>query len=269
MLIFLLIPFLAFSVDFILFKRVEKEEIISDMERARVIYLGEIHDRKDIKEFQLRVLEDLWERGHRLILLMEAFQQPFQEALDEYINGEIEEQEMLERTEYRKRWGFNSELYAPLWRFAKRNGIKLFALNVPSELLKEVRKKGLEGVKSRYLPKKRMPLRKEHREFLLRALREHPGDIDEERFLSVQMAWDMGMAYRIAKLALAYPDHKLVVIVGGGHVWKGYGIPERVNFLIGELSQAVLYLREDRAYFLFSKDFSKESSSANSSNDPN
>ncbi len=261
-------PFSLLAKEFHFYEGVGFERVLSRMEEARVIYLGETHDRKDIHQLQLRILEELHRRGHKLILLMEAFQQPFQDALDEYVECEIEEEEMLKRTQYYKRWRFDKELYAPLWRFAKENYIKLFALNVPSELIKQAREKGVENLKSRYIPPKVKPFHDKHKEFLREALGEHKGT-HEEPFFRVQLLWDTGMAYKVAKTALAYPNHKLVVIVGSGHVRRGYGIPERVNFLIGEIPQAVLWIEEDVAYFLFSKDFSKESSSANSSKEPN
>jgi len=68
---------------------------MSKAEQSRVIYLGETHDRKDVHEFQLKVLRELKKRGYSLLILMEAFQQPFQDALDEYVECEIEEEEML------------------------------------------------------------------------------------------------------------------------------------------------------------------------------
>ncbi len=261
-----LAPVLAFSFTF--FEGSSYEKILSKMEEARIVYLGEIHDRKDIHKFQLRVLRDLHSRGHKLILLMEAFQQPFQDVLDMYIEGEIDEEEMLSRTEYKKRWGFDRELYAPLWRFARENYVKLFALNVPTELIREARKKELSQLAGIYLPKKVMPFKEKHKEYLKEAFEKHKGS-KEEIFFRIQLLWDMGMAYKVAKTALAYPQHKLVVIVGSGHVWRGYGIPERVNFLLGEMPQAVLWVEEDIIYFLFSKDFSKDSSSTNSRREPN
>ncbi len=260
-----LIP--VFCYAFEIYKKINYEELIKELERARIIYIGEIHTREDIHEFQLRIIKDLHERGYELIILMEAFQQQFQDVIDEYINCEIDEEELLERTEYFKRWKFNKELYAPIWRFAKENSIKLYALNVPSELLKEVREKGLENVKSRYLPPKIPPLKEEYKNFLEEFLKKHKGS-EPKRFFDVQNTWDTGMAYRIAKLSIAYPKHKLIVLVGSGHVWKGYGIPERVNFLLGEIPQAVLYFEKEKFYFLFSKDFSKETSSENSISEP-
>lgn len=261
-------PLLAFSSDFIFFEGSSLERFILKAEEAKVIYLGETHDREDIHQLQLRILKELDKKGYEIVLLMEAFQQPFQEALDEYVEGYIDEEEMLKRTEYKRRWGFDKELYAPLWRFARERGIKLIALNVPSELVRDVKRRGLGKVRSGYLPEKVMPLRKEHREFILKAMKEHKSSV-EKSFLDVQLAWDTGMAYKIAKTALAYPRAKLVVIVGSGHVWRGYGIPERVNFLLGDIPQLVSYVQEDTFYFLFSKDFSRDNSSTNSSKEPN
>jgi uncharacterized iron-regulated protein len=264
----LLLPALVFASGFLFFKRSGYEEILEEIEKARIVYLGEAHTHKELHRFQLKVVEDLVNRGHEVILLMEAFQQPFQDAIDDYLNCESDEEEFLERTEYRKRWRFDPELYAPLWRFSKERNIRLFALNVPNELKEEVKEKGLEWVISRYLPPEIAPLSEKHREFLEWAMKQHK-DVDRKKFIDVQLMWDSGMAYRIAKLAAGNPKAKLIVIVGRGHVWRGYGIPERVNHLLGEVPQAVLYVSDDEIYFLFSKDFSRDTSSANSSTEPN
>ena len=267
-LILLLLPFTVFSSELMFFERSSYDRLLGYAREARIIYLGEVHNRKDIHELQLRIIKDLHSEGFKLAILMEAFQQQFQDALDEFVEGEIDEEEMLRRTEYIKRWRFDKELYAPLWRFAKENYIRLFALNVPSELLRETRNKGVKGVVSRYIPRRVMLFHEQHRRFLEKAMGKHKG-ASVERFMNVQLTWDMGMAYRIAKLVTSNPDTKFVVIVGSGHVWRGYGIPERVNFLIGEVPQLVSYLEEDDIHFLFSKDFSKESSSTNSRSEPN
>jgi len=269
LLLFLLIPLIVFSQDFTFFERTSYWDVLRRLEEAKVVYLGEIHDRRDVHELQLRIIRDLHGRGKKLVILMEAFQQQFQEAIDDYLRGRISEEEMLERSEYKKRWGFDPELYAPIWRFAKEKGIPVFALSIPSELLKEVKDEDLRGVKSPYLPSKTLPIRDRHRRFLTESLKEHGGKVDGKRFFAVQQAWDSGMAQRVASLALAYPDSTLIVLVGSGHVWRGFGIPERVNYLIGEIPQAVLYVVEDEVYFLFSKDFSRESSSTNSKKEPN
>ena len=268
MVVLLLIVSVALGGELVFFKRTHLEEILQDMERARVIYLGEIHDSEEAHRLQLKVIRHMVSRGHRVILAMEMFQQQFQEHLDDYVEGIIDEEEMIRLTEYRERWRFDPELYAPIWRFARETGIRIFALNIPSELLREIRKRGIENVKSGYLPPKIILTTKRYEEFLREAMEKHK-NVDEKKFFDVQLAWDNGMAYRIAKIMAAHPDHKIIVLVGSGHVWRGYGIPERVNYMVGEVPQAVLYMDKDEVYFLFSKDFSRETSSASSMMDPN
>lgn len=266
----LLLVSLAFPSEWLFFKEVSFQNLIKELLRYQVIYLGEVHINKEIHEIQLRIIKELYKRDKKLIIAMEAFQQPFQEALDLYVEGEISEGEMLKRTEYKKRWRFDTKLYSPIWRFAERHGIKIVALNIPDELRKEIREKGLEKVKSPLLPPKVIYPPKEYEKFLEKSLGEHKKKINWKRFLDVQTAWDNGMAYRLLKVLLLYPEHRIVVIVGKGHLYRGYGIPYVLQKLYPEVRQAVLYPDEEqRFYFLFSKDFSKEYSSANSIRLPN
>ena len=268
MALLLLFAGVIFGSDFVFFKRVSLGDILEELERARVVYLGEVHDSEEAHRLQLEVIRYLTERGHSIILAMEMFQQQFQKHLDEYVEGVIDEEEMLTLTEYRKRWKFDPELYAPIWRFAREKGIRIFALNIPSELVKEVKEKGLENVRSEYLPSEIVPPTEKYLDFLKEVMEKHE-EVDEKKFIDVQLAWDSGMAYRVVKLLEEFPRHKVVVLVGSGHVWRGHGIPERVNRMAGEVPQAVLYVEGDEVHFLFSKDFSKETSSASSMSEPN
>lgn len=261
---------ILFSSNWKFFYEISFEGLIDKLLKYRVIYLGEVHDKKEIHELQLKIIKALYQRDKRLVITMEMFQQPFQEYIDLYIEGEIDEKEMLEKTQYKKRWGISEELYRDIWKFAKRHGIKLYALNVPFELLKEVRSKGLENIKSVYLPPRIIFPDEEYRKFLIEQMKKHEGKFDEKRFIDIQTAWDNGMAYKILKLMVLYPDHRIVVIVGKGHLYKGYGIPFVLKRLYPKVRQAILYPVEDeKFYFLFSKDFSNEYSSTNSIRLPN
>ena len=264
----LLLPTVVLASEFLFFKGSDYREVYTELRRAKVIYLGDIHDNMSLHMLFFRIISDLIKDKEKIVIGMEAFQQQFQEHIDDYLAGDITEEELLKRTEYKKRWKFEPSLFAPFWRLARERGIPLYAINIPTELVKEVREKGIENVKSGYLPPMIILTGPRYREFLLEAMKDHK-KTDEKKFMDVQLAWDNGMAYKIAKLLVAHPDSKIVVIVGSGHVWRGWGIPERVNHLVGELPQAVLYAQEDEVYFLFSKDFSREISSTNSINEPN
>ncbi|NPA33170.1 MAG: ChaN family lipoprotein [Aquificae bacterium] len=239
----------AFGSEWLFFRQVSFPALVDELLHYRVVYIGEVHDNEEIHEIQLKVIKALYERDKRLVIAMEMFQQPFQEFLDLYVEGEISEEEMLRKTEYRKRWGMREELYRDIWRFASRHGIPLVALNVPPELIQEVRKKGIRNVRSVYLPPRIVFPPPEYREFLLKQARKHSHKVDEKRFIEVQTLWDNAMAYKILKLLFLYPEHRIVVIVGKGHVWRGYGIPYVLSKLMPSVKQAILYPVEEEKFF--------------------
>ncbi|MFN7065830.1 MAG: ChaN family lipoprotein [Aquificaceae bacterium] len=234
-----------------------------------VIFLPEEHTSKEDHRFQLEIIKLISSKEQRFVMVMEMFQQPFQNFLDQYIECKIGEKEMLSKTEYHKRWGYDPALYEDIWRYAKEKGIRIIALSITSELVQRIRKDGLERVRDESLPYPLIEQTEEEREKLRKVLARHP-KVDEERFFDVQNAWDNGMALAIAKFLEKYPDHKMIVLVGRGHA-EDYktGIPRRLRVLKPEV-RILIFKREDhQSDLLFSMDLSKESSSANSIREPN
>ncbi|MEO0970845.1 MAG: ChaN family lipoprotein [Cyanobacteria bacterium J06639_18] len=119
-------------------------QILPELKKAKVVYLGETHDSSQDHQNQLRILKELHKNNPKLAIGMEMFQRPYQEAINQYIAGKITETELVEKTEYKNRWGFNWELYAPILRFAKEKQIPVLALNTPSEIRRKEAKEGLE-----------------------------------------------------------------------------------------------------------------------------
>lgn len=93
------------------------EDKIKDVD---IIYIPEEHTNQQDHNFQLEVIKYMQSKGYKFVIGMEMFQQNFQKYLDDYIDCKIPEEEMLEKTEYRKRWGYDPSFYSPIWRFAKR-----------------------------------------------------------------------------------------------------------------------------------------------------
>jgi len=222
---------------------------------------------KEDHRFQLEVIKYLNWRGHKILIAMEMFQQPFQVFLDQYINCQIGEEEMLKKTEYAKRWGFDPALYRDIWKFAKEKAIRIVAINISSELVQKIRNDGLERVRDESLPHPIIDQREEEKQKLRDVLTSHP-KVEEKRFFDIQNAWDNGMALAIARLLEEYPKHKVVVLVGKGHAEEyDSGIPRRLKILKPGIN--IKILKRSQRDFLFSMDFSKDSSSANSIKDPN
>jgi uncharacterized iron-regulated protein len=90
------------------------EGIIPRLADKRVVFIGESHNRFDHHLTQLAIIRRLHAIHPRLAIGMEAFQQPFQGILDDYIEGRLSEEEMLRGTEYYTRWRFDYRLYAPI-----------------------------------------------------------------------------------------------------------------------------------------------------------
>ena len=167
------------------------------------------------------------------------FQRPFQEIINQYIAGKITEAELVEKTEYKNRWGFDWELYASILRFAKENKVPVLALNTPSEISRKVAKGGIENLSDE--EKKLIPSITEikldnipYRQMVLKAFEQHQSaghgnSNSANRFFLAQVLWDETMADGIAKFVKTNPDYQVVVLAGQGHVVYGYGIPSRVE----------------------------------------
>ena len=219
-------------------------QILPKLKKAKVVYLGETHDSSQDHENQLKIIQELYQNNTRIAIGMEMFQRPFQEVVNQYIAGKITEAELIEKSEYKTRWGFDWELYAPILRFAKEKNIPVLALNTPSEITRKVARQGLEKLTN--LEKQSIPPITEirtdnlaYRQMILKAFEQHQSaghgnSSSANRFFLAQVLWDETMADGIAKFVNANPDYQVVVLAGQGHIVYGYGIPSRVKRRIQE-----------------------------------
>ncbi|MDY6940143.1 MAG: ChaN family lipoprotein [Cyanobacteriota bacterium] len=219
-------------------ERLTREDILQDLKAADIIYLGEIHDSPADRQGQLEILEALYRENPQMAIGLEMFQRPFQSVLDDYLAGNITEEELRESSEYDSRWGFPWESYAPLLRFAKDRQLPVLALNTPSEITRQVAREGLESLQPEdfeHIP----PVAeidttdKGYRQMVRSVFDAHHqgghGNSDSfDRFFAAQVLWDETMAEKIAQFYQANPDTQIVTIAGRGHIVYGYGIPSRV-----------------------------------------
>ena len=220
------------------------EAIIPRLAEQRVVFIGETHDRFDHHLTQLEIIRRLHAIHPRLVIGMEAFQQPFQGVLDDYIAGSLSEEEMLRGTEYFTRWRFDYRLYAPILRYARAHQLPVIALNLPAELTRKVGRKGiaaLTAAERAQLPAEIDRSDTAYEERLREVFDQHPdsgGGFDN--FRDVQLLWDEGMAERAVEYLVAHPDHHMVILAGSGHLARGSGIPRRLARRLPESSAIVL-----------------------------
>jgi uncharacterized iron-regulated protein len=210
------------------------ERLLDAITDRRVVFVGEIHDRYEDHLSQLQVIEGLKRRGQDLAIGLECFRQPDQAALDAYLAGESDEAELLRRTRYFERWGFDYRLYRPILRYARDQRIPVIALNLAVELTSRVGQVGIAGLNAAERAQLPEAIDRTDRvyETRLRAVfDQHPGQEQQafERFLDVQLLWDEGMAERAARYLTEHPQRTLVVLAGVGHVEYGLGIPKRLG----------------------------------------
>lgn len=219
------------------------QQILQQLVKAKVVYLGETHDSAEDHQAQLKIIREMHRQNRKIAIAMEMFQRPFQGAIDSYLAGKLTEEQLVDRTEYDRRWRFPWETYAPFLRFAKENQLPVLALNTPSEVTRKVATQGLESLRAedkKYIP----PVSEirtdnaEYRQMLLEIYQQHQkagqgNSTAFERFLQAQVLWDETMAEKIAEFVKANPDYQVVVLAGKGHIIYGYGIPSRVERRLG------------------------------------
>ena len=232
-----------------------RSQLLQQLALAKVVYLGETHDNAEDHRLQLEIIGQLYKKNSKLAIALEMFQRPYQGVVNDYLAGKIDEQELLAKTEYKQRWGYPWEYYAPIVQFAKAKKLPILALNTPTEITRLVAKNGLESLtpeQSKFIP----PLSQihtdnaEYRQLMLGIFQQHQADAKGnsegfEKFFQAQVLWDETMAEGIAKFIQAKIGYQVVVLVGQGHIVYNYGIPSRVARRVKRLNQRSVLLSTD------------------------
>jgi len=225
------------------------EGIIPGLADKRVVFVGETHTRYEHHLIQLEIIQRLHAIDPELAIGLEFFQQPFQEYLDRYVAGELSEQELLQGTEYYRRWRYDYRLYAPILRYAREHKLPLVALNLPMEVTRKAGRLGLDKLSAeerKYVPRTIDYSDRDYEQRIREIFDQHPGSGQGfANFLLVQLLWDEGMAERAASWLIAHPDYRMVILAGSGHLAFGSGIPQRLTRRLPVSSAIVLNNRDD------------------------
>ncbi len=233
----------------------DRQIVLRQLSQSRVVYLGETHDSTDDHRAQLEILEALHQQNPKIAIVMEMFQRPYQQRLDQYINlsllGAISDDKIREVTEFDKRWGFPWEFYLPIIRFAISNNLRIIALNTPIEVTRKVSRQGLDSLtkaERQWIPPfSEIRLEpKRYRDRMRQIYEEiHQGKSNSkafESFFLAQVLWDETMADAIAQFLKQNPDRQIIVLAGQGHLIYGDGIPNRVARRIPQVQQSIVLL---------------------------
>lgn len=248
---------------------------------ADAVYSGESHDQMNDHLAQLEALKALSAaRGEKVVVGFEMLNMTLQPILDEYAAGKLSEEEFLLKADWKKEWGFDFNLYKPLFDFIRANKLKALALNLPKKVVSSIARVGLEGLspeQKKYLPAKVEITKNEAyiayirdsfgnhgkarsgtaagraekdflREYILGKRQKGMGDLFTfENYLAAMCAWNEAMGSRLADFLNENPGYAGQVIAGSGHVIYNAGIPASVGSRTGGLRPVSFYPQDAAA----------------------
>ncbi|MFV0422682.1 ChaN family lipoprotein [Oleidesulfovibrio sp.] len=235
------------------------------------ILLGEGHTSPCDHAVQARLLQVMVNMGMRPAVGLEMVPKDRQPVLDRFNKyealfhfGDADElltpENFAEAVDWKNVWGYPYSLYKPVFETAYRAGLPMYALNVPSEVVRKVGRQGVDSLdesERRWLPETIIPPSQEQRDMLELMFKQHdamrkstanatraakkidaqeaesPADAKRgsmDRFFLVQSIWDTAMAQNAVDARKKHGG-RVAVIVGSGHVEHGWGLAYRLGKL--------------------------------------
>lgn len=219
--------------------------ILPALVKKRVVYVGETHDNYAHHLNQLEVIKGIHQANPKVAIGLEMFQRPFQQTLDAFIAGDLDEGEFLKQSEWFDRWRYDYRLYQPILNYAREQGLPLVALNASTEIRERVSAVGFAGLnpaEAAQVPTEIDRSDTIYVERLREVFQQHAGSSKRnfDHFLDVQLLWDETMAETAALFLQQHPATSLVVLAGSGHLMYGAGIPRRVERRLGQAGAIIL-----------------------------
>jgi uncharacterized iron-regulated protein len=204
--------------------------VVSDLLRAQLIFVGELHDQPLHRKAQLQVIRALHESDVPLAVGLEMFRSESQAQLDRWISGHTPLRTFLPA--YYDNWRLPWAQYQDIFLYAREHGIPLVGLNVRQEVVAQVARTGFASLgpeQLQELPPVTCKVDEPYEEFIRRAMGMHGHDgISFTYFCEAQMLWDVAMAVNLLQFLEQNPERVVVVLAGSGHAWKR-GIPEQIR----------------------------------------
>jgi uncharacterized iron-regulated protein len=218
------------------------DDVAARVRAHRVVMVGEQHDQAAHHEAQRRVIEMVAAGGKGVVVGLEMLSWDKQDALDHFNQGDVDVSGLADAVDWKKAWGFDFGLYAPIFQAGRASGARFIALNAPRSLVRAVREKGVDGLADD--DRARVPeldlgdaLHRRWFEGIFSSSGHAMKPLELDGFYRAQVLWDEAMADRAAR-AVRDGARQVVVIAGAGHVALGRGVPQRIERRLPD--QAVL-----------------------------
>ena len=226
-------------------------QVLAALVRQQVVLLGETHEDPEHHRWQLHTIAAVHALRPELVLGFEMFPRRVQPILDEWVAGRLTDTEFLARVEWPRVWGYDAQLYLPLFQFARMHRVPMLALNVERRLVGRVGDVGWAAVPAAEregvtdpAPADREYAVRLHQSYLdhqppggrLPTERKQPSEVDLadvkfRHFVEAMQVWDRAMAQGIAGPLQREEPPLVVAIMGSGHLRHGHGVPRQLRDL--------------------------------------
>lgn len=213
--------------------------MLDDLEQARVVFIGELHDQQSHHAAQLQVISALVERGRKVAVALEMFRAEGQPTLELWSAGLLEEKEF--KTIYDDHWSM-WPIYRPIFDYARLHRLPLVGLNIARDITRRIATSGFGSLSAEQLAQLdgvTCDVDQRYQDYLRKALGKHASGMDRfNYFCEAQLVWDTVMARHLLDWQQQNPDTLIIVLAGSAHAWR-YGIPEQLQRR-SELSYRIL-----------------------------
>jgi uncharacterized iron-regulated protein len=202
-------------------------EVVKNVERADVIFIGEIHYNEKHHKAQLDIIRSLQGKKIPVAIGLEMFTPDDQQQLDAWTEGKLDEESFL--PVYARNWSYGWQLYRDLFIFARDNRIPLIALNIPKPVISKVMAQGKSALQESEIPPKISWALNESQAGYMRTIsRQVFGNTPPEKYVArlceAQALRNSGMAWNITRYRQKQEAVKVVVLAGVWHAVKN-GVP--------------------------------------------
>jgi len=205
------------------------EDLMTDLSKVQVIYVGEQHHDAAHHKIQLDIIKAVFKTHPDIAVGMEMFDQTYQPILNLWSAGELEQASFLEKVHWYANWKFNFDLYEDILEFIRAKKLRLIGLNIPFHIPPKIAVGGLSNLSAsdkKHLPNNIDTSNSAHRTYVEQVFKFHHvrGRTNFEYFYEAQCVWEDTMASAVAR---NLKNGKMVVLAGNGHIIRKFGIPDR------------------------------------------
>jgi len=238
------------------------KDVLHSLSKTKVVLLGEDHDNVEHHRWQLQVISELHALQPDMVLGFESFPRRTQKYLDQWVAGELDEDEFLDAVDWDTIWRFDKNHYFPMFHFARMNNIPMVALNVDRSLVSRVGQEGWDSIPNDQREGLSDPAKpsQEYLEILAQVFSQHmpkhtkghgegaeqeqaDDEFSEEdlkeiaenpsfkKFMQGQLVWDRAMAEAIHNALKKDKQLMMIGVMGAGHLMNGHGVPHQLGAL--------------------------------------